>query len=110
LKHWQITWENKTWSNDHVVVAHALAVSGLVDGAATGVEVSPWDGPQQLFAWLAVLVASGQLADGNTDDMSQLVAAAMDQISRAPLTMFVAALTEPLPAPTGEPVSLDPEG
>lgn len=110
MKHWQITWGNKTWSNDQVIVAHAIAVSGLVDGAVTGVEVSPWDGPQQLFAWLAVLVASGRLADGDTGAMPDLVAAAMDEISRAPLPMFVAALTEPLPAPTGEPASIDPEG
>lgn len=63
MQPWTITFGDRTWTDETATVMHLVAVAELTDN--TWASVSPWNGPRQLAAWLAVLLAVdlGDLAE-----------------------------------------------
>ena len=99
MRAWRITFEDQVWTSDQIPAAHAVAVAALLP-AGMGFDIGPFDGPQQLCAWLSVLVASSRLNADNVTEIESLVGAAMQEISQLPLDTFMGCLSAPWPAPS----------
>lgn len=56
LQPWTITFGDWTWTDETATAMHLVAVAELTDNSWAA--VSPWTGPRQLAAWLAVLLAT----------------------------------------------------
>lgn len=56
MKPWTITYGGHTWTDTNATVLHMVAVAELTDDSWAA--VSPWSGPRQLAAWLAVLLST----------------------------------------------------
>ena len=56
MEPWTITFGDHQWTDETATVMHLVAVAELTDN--TWSAVSPWNGPRQLAAWLAVLLAT----------------------------------------------------
>lgn len=55
MQPWKITYGKWTWTDETATVMHLVAVAELTDNSWAA--CSPWTGPRQLAAWLAVLLA-----------------------------------------------------
>lgn len=55
MQPWTITYGEWSWTDETAKVMHLVAVAELTDNSWAA--VSPWTGPRQLAAWLAVLLA-----------------------------------------------------
>ena len=51
---WQITYNDHTWTDEDVALAHVAVVSTLLGGDSWE-DAEPWGGPQRLGAWITVL-------------------------------------------------------
>lgn len=56
-----ITWGDRSWTDEQCASAHVIAVADVL--GTEGFEVSPWDGPKQLAAWIAVLLAASRVSE-----------------------------------------------
>ncbi len=63
LQPWKITYGNWEWTDETATVLHLVAVAELTDNSWAA--CSPWTGPRQLAAWLAVLLST-ELGDLDT--------------------------------------------
>jgi hypothetical protein len=98
MKPWRITFEGQVWTSDQIPAAHSIAVAALLP-SGMGFDIGPFDGPQQLCAWLSVLVASSRITLDNVDEIESMVGEAMQEVSQLPLDVFLGCLSAPWPAP-----------
>ena len=56
MQPWTITHSGQTWTDETATVMHLVAVAELTGDSWAA--VSPWNGPRQLAAWLAVLLST----------------------------------------------------
>lgn len=108
MRPWRISFDGHVWTSDQIPAAHAIAVAALLP-STLGYEIAPHDGPQQLCAWLAVLLASSRVTPASISEIEALVGSAMREISQLPLDTFLGCLTDPWPAPSGEAEDPDPD-
>lgn len=103
---WVITWGGTTFSSASATAGHLIAVADLLE-SGVGFAVSPWDGPKQLAAWIAVLVAARRVTAENVGDATSLVAEALTEVYRASPAALLGALSVPWDAPSGDPIEDD---
>lgn len=56
MKGWTITWGEHVFTDEDATTANLIAVSDLLGDDWNN--ISPWNGPRVLAAWLAVLLAT----------------------------------------------------
>lgn len=99
MKPWRITFQDEVWTSDQIPAAHSIAVAALLP-SGMGFDIGPFDGPQQLCAWLSVLIASSRLTIDNVGEIESMVGEAMQEVSQLPLDVFMGCLSTPWPAPS----------
>lgn len=110
MRAFTITWGDRSWSDDEVVAAHVISVAELLGDV--GFEVSPWDGPRQLAAWIAVMSSIDALrTEGPGDDIEatsrRLMGEALQAVYAASADKLLMALRPRLVVPpSGEPVDV----
>lgn len=105
MRAFTITWGDRSWSDEEVVAAHVISVAELLGDV--GFEVSPWDGPRQLAAWIAVMSSIDALrAEGPGDDIeattARLVSTASREVYAAPADKLLMALRPRLVVPPSD--------
>lgn len=78
MKAWKITWGEHSWTEEDTSSGHLIAVADLLETGA-GFDVSPWDGPKQLAAWITVMLATDR-ARVTTRPVAQVVAECMAEV------------------------------
>lgn len=96
---WRISFQDQVWTSDQIPAAHSIAVAALLP-PAMGFDIGPFDGPQQLCAWLSVLIASSRVTPENVSEIELMVGDAMQEVSQLPLDVFLGCLSTPWPAPS----------
>lgn len=100
MRPFAITWGEHTWTDVDVLAAHVISVADILGG--TGFDVSPWDGPKQLAAWIAVF----RSIEYAGDDPERAVGRAIAEVYAAPADKLLMALRPRLvEVPSGEPVA-----
>lgn len=103
---WTIQWNGQVFTDAAATAGHVIAVADILE-ADVGFDVSPWDGPKQLAAWIAVLVAAGRVTAANAHEVELLVATALTEVYTATPAALLDSLSVRWPAPTGEAADVD---
>lgn len=106
MKAWKITWGESSWTDEDVSSGHVIAVADLLD-AGVGFDVSPWDGPKQLAAWITVMSAADKVR-AHGGDIEALVTESMAEVYMSSPSRLLAALGPRLltVAPEGDAVDV----
>lgn len=101
MRSWTIQWGDDQWTDEQATAGHVIAVADMLE-ASVGFDVSPWDGPKQLAAWIAVLLSTQRVNADNVANVEQLVADALTEVYQAKPAALVDALLPRWPAPVAD--------
>jgi len=101
VRSWTIKWGDTTWTDEQATAGHVIAVADILE-AGVGFDVSPWDGPKQLAAWIAVLLSTQRVNADNVADVEQLLADALSEVYVAKPDALLDALLPRWSAPSAD--------
>ena len=101
MRSWTIKWGDTTWTDEQATAGHVIAVADMLE-AGVGFDVSPWDGPKQLAAWIAVLLSAQRVNADNVTNVEQLVADALTEVYQAKPVALIDALSPRWASPVAD--------